>query len=98
MSFQSLGFWAFLALALAVCLTAGRRSPRAGAALGLGVETSQKNYTTAKDRCKRQTTKIFLLTSGLLCAILKNTMIHGMIVHSGGHLTVSRERDGYEGG
>ena len=33
MSFQSLGFWAFLALALAVCLTAGRRSPRAGAAL-----------------------------------------------------------------
>ena len=33
MSFQSLGFWAFLALALAVCLTAGRRSPRTGAAL-----------------------------------------------------------------
>ena len=33
MSFQSLGFWAFLAAALAVCLTAGRRSPRTGAAL-----------------------------------------------------------------
>ena len=33
MSFQSLGFWPFLAAALAVCLTAGRRSPRTGAAL-----------------------------------------------------------------
>ena len=33
MSFQSLGFLAFLMLALAVCLPVGRRSPRAGAAL-----------------------------------------------------------------
>ena len=33
MSFQSLGFLAFLMLALAVCLPAGRHSPRAGAAL-----------------------------------------------------------------
>ena len=32
MSFQSLGFLGFLAAALAVCLPAGRRSPRAGAA------------------------------------------------------------------
>ena len=30
MSFQSLGFLAFLAVTLAVCLPAGRRSPRAG--------------------------------------------------------------------
>ena len=33
MSFQSLAFFGFLAAALAVCLTAGRRSPRAGAAM-----------------------------------------------------------------
>ena len=33
MSFQSLAFFGFLAAALAVCLTAGRRSPRMGAAL-----------------------------------------------------------------
>ena len=33
MSFQSLAFFGFLATALAVCLTAGRRSPRAGAAM-----------------------------------------------------------------
>ena len=33
MSFQSLGFLAFLTAALAVCLPAGRRSPRGGAAL-----------------------------------------------------------------
>ena len=33
MSFQSLGFLAFLMVTLAVCLPAGRRSPRAGAAL-----------------------------------------------------------------
>ena len=33
MSFQSLGFLAFLMSALAVCLPAGRHSPRAGAAL-----------------------------------------------------------------
>ena len=32
MSFQSLAFFGFLAAALAVCLTAGRR-PRAGAAM-----------------------------------------------------------------
>ena len=33
MSFQSLGFLAFLAVTLAVCLPVGRRSPRGGAAL-----------------------------------------------------------------
>ena len=33
MSFQSLAFFGFLVAALAVCLTAGRRSPRAGAAM-----------------------------------------------------------------
>ena len=37
MSFQSLAFFGFLAAALAVCLTAGRRSPRMGAALLAGI-------------------------------------------------------------
>ena len=42
MSFQSLAFFGFLAAALAVCLTAGRRSPRAGAAMLAAVRTAQK--------------------------------------------------------
>ena len=42
MSFQSLGFLAFLAVTLAVCLPVGRRSPRGGAAL-LAIESRGAN-------------------------------------------------------